>query len=118
MMYRMIIIVLDHFFSAFNALTDCVSCVLIELLQFYLVQTTWSHMVLELLGSDSKACILEATRAWHVLQHEFSDFRCDIVLLDTRITFSQVSAIKIKSKQFSGFGSRIIWFVSFVPLKQ
>ena len=62
-------------------------------------------MVLELLGSDLKAYVLGATRTSHV-QREFSDCRCDIVSVRHKTTFSQGCATKIKSKQFSEFGSR------------
>ena len=56
-----------------------------------LSQTSCSGIVYStypVLGSDSGAYILEATRTWHV-QHEFSYCRYDIVLLDTKITFWQ-----------------------------
>ena len=56
-------------------------------------------------GSDLNAYSLEATRTWHV-QYGFSDCRSDIFLPDTKISFSQEDATKIKSKQFSEFGSR------------
>ena len=61
-------------------------------------------MVLVLVGSYLKAYILEATSTWHI-QHELSDCICDIVSSDTEISFSQGDATKIKSKQFSEFGS-------------
>ena len=46
-------------------------------------------------GSDLKACILEASRTWHV-QNEFSDCRCDTVCICTMTTFPQVDGRKIK----------------------
>ena len=61
--------------------------------------------VLDLLGSDLKAYILEATRTWHV-QHEFSNCRCDIVFVTHKDNFLRRGATKIKSEQFSEFGSQ------------
>ena len=62
-------------------------------------------MVLGLSGSDLKAYTLEATRTWHV-QHEFSDFRCDIVFIRHKDNILTRGVTKIKSKQFSEFRSR------------
>ena len=59
------------------------------------------------MSSDLKAYILDATRAWHV-QHEFSDCRCDIVCIWCNDKFLTGGAAKIKSKQFSEFGSRLM----------
>ena len=64
-------------------------------------------MVSDLLGSDLKAYISEATRTWHV-QHEFSDCRCDIVFVRHKDNFLTKCAAKIKSEQFSEFGSGTI----------
>ena len=68
-------------------------------------------MVQALLGSDLKACMLEATRTWHV-QHEFSDCRCDIVFIRYKDNFLTRGATKIKSTQFSEFGSRTQTFIT------
>ena len=53
----------------------------------------------------SKGLSLEATRSWHI-QHEFCECRCDIVCIWYNDNFSQGGAAKMKSKQFSEFGSR------------
>ena len=66
-----------------------------------------ANMVLALLGSDLKAYILEAGRTWHV-QHKVSDCSCEKLLSDLKITVSQGDTTKIKSNQFSKFGSLTI----------
>ena len=55
---------LNHFWSAFNALSDSVSWFLTELLQFYLFWT-WFHIVLTFLASDLMAYISKATHELH-----------------------------------------------------
>ena len=50
-------------------------------------------MVLALVGSDLKAYILEATRTLH-LQHEFSDFICDIVFIRHKDKFLTIGCDK------------------------
>ena len=69
-----------------------------------------------LLCSYLKAYMLEATRTWHI-QHEFSDWRCDIVCIWCNDNFLTSGSAKIKSKQFSEFGSRTITKTSW-PLRK
>ena len=64
-------------------------------------------MLLALVGSDLKAYILEATWTWCVW-HEFSDCTCDIVFIRHKDNFLTRDATKLKSKQFSEFGSQTI----------
>ena len=63
-------------------------------------------MVLAQLGSDLKAYILEATRAWHA-QHEFAD----VIKFssDTEITFSQGLQQKSNLSSFQSLAPRLFW---------
>ena len=69
--------VLWQFWFTFNTLSVCVSWFLTELLQFYLIWTTWFHTVWTLWSSDLMAHIPKAIRNWHV-QHWFSHCRCNL----------------------------------------
>ena len=76
----------DNFWSAFNALSVCVSWFLIELLQFL---PNLNHMFsygLNSLGLNLKAYISKATRNRHI-QHWFSHCRCNVASFKSKHNF-------------------------------
>ena len=77
--------------------------ILIKLLQSLTKLSDMISHAVSPFRSDLKAYILEATSIWHV-QHEVSDCICD-----------PGDGTKIKSKQFSEFGSQATWYARLTP---